>query len=249
MVGADVNAPGEPLLRVEGLRKSFNGFLALGGVDLQVGRGEIRSVIGPNGAGKSTLFNIITGLHRPTAGRVLFEGRDISGLPPHRIVHAGLARAFQIVNLFPGLTALENIRLACQARGAGARWADLASRARVILDEVGLAGRETAPARDLSHGEQRRLEIGIALGTAPRLLLLDEPMAGLSPAETHAMSEFIGALGRRCTVLLIEHDLDVVMRLSTRVTVLHQGEVLAEGTPQEIRENLHVRTTYLGGAL
>ena len=244
-----MTGPGDPLLRVVGLRKSFNGFLALGGVDLHVGRGEIRSVIGPNGAGKSTLFNVITGLHRPAAGRVLFEGRDITGLAPHRIVHAGLARAFQIVNLFPGLTVLENVRLACQARGGRSRWADLSRRAQAVLEEVGLAGREGAPARDLSHGEQRRLEIGIALGTAPRLLLLDEPMAGLSPAETHAMSDFIGALGRRCTVLLIEHDLDVVMRLSTRITVLHQGEVLAEGTPQEIRGNPEVRATYLGGAL
>jgi branched-chain amino acid transport system ATP-binding protein len=244
-----VSAAGGDLLRVEGLRRSFAGFTALAGVDLAVAPGEIRSVIGPNGAGKSTLFNVITGLYRPTAGRILFEGRNISGLAPARIVRAGIARAFQIVNLFPGLPALENVRLACQARDLRSRRADLVRRAEAILEQVGLSGRAGAPARELSHGEQRCLEIGIALGTAPRLLLLDEPMAGLTPAETRTISDLVLALDRRCTVLLIEHDLDVVMRLSTRITVLHQGEVLAEGTPPEIRENTAVRRTYLGGAL
>lgn len=249
MAAGGVGGAGGALLQVEGLRKSFAGFAALAGVDLRVAPGEIRSVIGPNGAGKSTLFNVITGLHRPTAGRIRFEGRDITGLAPPRLVRAGIARAFQIVNLFAGLPALENVRLACQARDLRARRAELTRRAEDILGQVGLGEKAGALARELSHGEQRRLEIGIALGTAPRLLLLDEPMAGLNPAETKEISDLILDLGRRSTVLLVEHDLDVVMRVSTRITVLHQGEVLAEGTPGEIRENAEVRRTYLGGAL
>ena len=249
MAATGVSAAGDTVLRVQGLRKLFTGFAALAGVDLAVAPGEIRSVIGPNGAGKTTLFNLVTGLHRPTSGRILFDGRDITGLAPPRIVRAGVARAFQIVNLFPGLPALENVRLACQARDLRAPWVELARRAEEILRQVGLGEKAGAPARELSHGEQRRLEIGIALGTAPRLLLLDEPMAGLNAVETREISELILELGRRCTLLLIEHDLDVVMRLSTRITVLHQGEVLAEGTPGEIRENAEVRRTYLGGSL
>ena len=249
MAAGGVGGAGGALLHVEGLRKSFAGFAALAGVDLRVAPGEIRSVIGPNGAGKSTLFNVITGLHRPSAGRIRFEGRDITGHAPPRIARAGIARAFQIVNLFAGLPVLENVRLACQARDLRARRAELTRRAEEILRQVGLGEVAGALARELSHGEQRRLEIGIALGTAPRLLLLDEPMAGLSPGETKEISDLILDLGRRSTVLLVEHDLDVVMRLSTRITVLHQGEVLAEGTPGEVRENAEVRRTYLGGAL
>ncbi len=236
------------LLCIQGLHRSFDGFAALAGVDLRVEEGEIRSIIGPNGAGKTTLFNIITGLHPPSAGRVLFEGRDIGGLSPHRIARRGIARAFQIVNLFPGLTVLENLRLGIQAR-SGATITEQVETAARLLTEIGLDGRATVRARDLSHGEQRRLEIGIAVATDPRLLLLDEPMAGLNQAETWMISDLIVSLARRRTIVLIEHDLDVVMRISTGITVLHQGSVLTEGSPREIQQNAKVRRIYLGGTL
>jgi branched-chain amino acid transport system ATP-binding protein len=241
-----------PILRTEGLTVRFGGLTALNGVSLAVAAGEIRAVIGPNGAGKSTLFNCLTGVLRPTAGRILLDGADIAGLPPHAISHRGIARSYQITNILPGATVLENVRIAVQSRRHG--WCfwrhhrafdDLVERARAVLAAVGLAGKDEELAANLSHGEQRNLEIGIALATEPRLLCLDEPTAGMSAAETRQTVELIRRLAERHTILIVEHDMEVVMGLARAITVLHYGEVLAEGSPAEIQANARVQEVYL----
>jgi branched-chain amino acid transport system ATP-binding protein len=217
-----------------------------------VAAGEIRAIIGPNGAGKSTLFNCLTGVVRPTSGRIVFDGRDIAGLPPHQISRRAIARSYQITNVLPGATVLENVRIAAQSRRHG--WSllrhhrsfpDLLDRARAALAAVGLAGQEDELAANLSHGEQRNLEIGIALATEPRLLCLDEPTAGMSVAETHQTVELIRRIARDLTILIVEHDMEVVMGLARTITVLHYGEVLAEGPPAEIQANPRVQEVYL----
>jgi len=242
------------LLEVDHLRKSFGGLHVTDDVTFVVNEGEIRSVIGPNGAGKTTLFNQITGYLRPNSGEVRLGGTRISGLKPHQIVRRGMARAFQITNVFPRLTVFENVQSALIVRRN--RVLDLAGNGGMVaadavwdlLDAVGL--REQAPlqAGVLSHGDQRALEVAIALGSGPRLLLLDEPTAGMSPYETARTVELIRriATAQRLTVLFSEHDMDVVFGISDRVTVLHQGRVIAEGTPAEVRENAEVVRVYLG---
>ena len=241
-----------PILRTEGLTVRFGGLTALNDVSITVPRGEIRAIIGPNGAGKSTFFNCVTGVLRPTSGRILFNGHDIAGLPPHEISRRGVARSYQITNILPGATVLENVRIAVQSRHHS--WAmlrhhraytDVLDRARAVLDSVGLAGKEEELAQNLSHGEQRNLEIGIALATEPELLCLDEPTAGMSVAETHAAVELIRRIAARLTILIVEHDMEVVMGLARRITVLHYGSVLAEGTPAEIQANPRVQEVYL----
>ncbi len=230
----------------------FGGLTAVNRVSLQIPRGEIRAVIGPNGAGKSTLFNCITGVLAPTSGRIVFEGHDIAGLPPHRISQKGIARSYQITNILPGATVLENVRIAVQSRHHS--WAlfrhhrayrDVIDRARAVLDSVGLADKEAELAANLSHGEQRNLEIGIALATEPKLLCLDEPTAGMSVTETHATVELIRRIAADLTILIVEHDMEVVMGLARTITVLHYGEVLAEGTPAQIQANPRVQEVYL----
>ena len=241
-----------PVLRTEALTKQFGGLAAVSQVSLQIPRGEIRAVIGPNGAGKSTLFNCVTGVLAPTSGRIVFDGEDITGLAPHLISQKGIARSYQITNILPRATVLENVRIAVQSRHHSwsllrhhRSYADLVDRARAVLGSVGLADKEGELASELSHGEQRNLEIAIALGTEPKLLCLDEPTAGMSVSETHATVELIRRIAADLTILIVEHDMEVVMGLAQTITVLHYGEVLAEGTPAQIQANPRVQEVYL----
>jgi branched-chain amino acid transport system ATP-binding protein len=230
----------------------FGGLTALNNVDFTAARGEIRAIIGPNGAGKSTFFNCLTGVIRPTSGRILFNGQSIAGLPPNAISQKGIARSYQITNILPNATTLENVRIAAQSRRHA--WSmfthhvdfrDIIDKAEAVIASVGLAGKEDELAANLSHGEQRNLEIGIALATAPKLLCLDEPTAGMSVTETHQTVELIRRIARDLTILIVEHDMEVVMGLAGTITVLHYGEVLAEGTPAEIQANPRVQEVYL----
>jgi branched-chain amino acid transport system ATP-binding protein len=240
-------------LRTEGLTVRFGGLAALNNVNFEAARGEIRAIIGPNGAGKSTFFNCLTGVIRPTAGSVLFNGENITGLPPNRISQKGIARSYQITNILPNATTLENVRIAAQSRRHSwsmfthhADFRDIIEKAEAVLQSVGLKGKEEELAANLSHGEQRNLEIGIALATEPKLLCLDEPTAGMSAAETHDTMQLVRRIARDdLTILIVEHDMQVVMELAQRITVLHYGEVLAEGSPAEIQQNPRVQEVYL----
>ncbi len=230
----------------------FGGLTALNAVSLAVGRGEVRALIGPNGAGKSTVFNCLTGVLRPTGGRVIFNGEDIAGLPPDAISRKAIARSYQVTNILPGASALENVRIAVQSRRHAwsvyrhhRAYRDLIDRARAVLDAVGLRGKEAELAANLSHGEQRHLEIGIALATEPMLLCLDEPTAGMSAAETRSTVDLIRRLATDLTILIVEHDMEVVMGLAHAITVLHHGEVLAEGPPARIQADPRVLEVYL----
>jgi ABC-type branched-subunit amino acid transport system ATPase component/ABC-type branched-subunit amino acid transport system permease subunit len=241
-----------PLLESRGLTMRFGGLAAVDGVDFQVRRGELRAVIGPNGAGKTTFFNMLTGVLPPTGGRVRFKGRDITGLPPHAVSRLGLARSYQVTNIFAELSVFENLRIAAQSRVTTfSLWrhadalTEVTARAERMLALLGLGAKRDLPAGALSHGEQRYLEIGIALATEPEFLLLDEPTAGMSPEETRQTAEFIRALAGTVTIVLVEHDMEVVMGVSDRITVLNYGKVLAEGSPAQIRENPDVRRVYL----
>ena len=244
------------LLRTESLTKAFGALTAVNGVTLEVQAGTLHSIIGPNGAGKTTLFNLLTGRFPPTSGRIVFDGRDITGTPAHRIAHLGLARSFQRTNVFPALSILDNVWIAAFARGRSWRglvwrrsdgYAEVTERARAALADVGLADKADQPAREISHGEQRQLELAIALAAAPRVLLLDEPAAGLSPDETQKMVALVRGLKGRYTIVLIEHKMDIIMGVSDRVSVMHFGSLIAEGTPAEIQRNPEVRRAYLGG--
>src|SRR5262245_56377135 len=245
-------APAAAILRTEGLTVRFGGLAALDGVSIAVPRGEIRAIIGPNGAGKSTFFNCVTGVIRPTGGRILFQGEDVAGLPPHAISRRGIARSYQITNILPNATTLENVRIAAQSRRHGwsllthyRSYRDLIDRSLAVIDAVGLRGKEDELAANLSHGEQRNLEIGIALATEPALLCLDEPTAGVSVPETHATVELVRRIAADLTIMIVEHDMEVVMGLAHRITVLHYGQVLAEGSPAEIQGNPRVQEVYL----
>jgi len=242
----------DAILRTEGLTVRFGGLTALNNVNFAVPPGEIRAIIGPNGAGKSTFFNCLTGVLRPTGGRILFGGADIAGLPPDRISRKGIARSYQITNILPNATTLENVRVAAQSRRHGfsllshhLSHRDVLERALHVLEAVGLKGKEDELAANLSHGEQRNLEIGIALATEPTLLCLDEPTAGMSAAETHDTMALVRRIAKDLTILIVEHDMQVVMGLADRITVLHYGEILAEGTPDEIQLNPRVMEVYL----
>ena len=240
------------LLESRGLTKTFGGLTAVNRVSFQVRAGELRSVIGPNGAGKTTFFHLLTGVLPPSGGRILFKGRDITGLPAHAVSRLGIARSYQVTNIFGDLTVFENVRIAAQSRVTHYRfWGDadgltaVTARAEEILRHLGLAAKRHARASELSHGEQRYLEIGIALATDPEFLLLDEPTAGMSPDETQRTAAFVRRLAGHVTIVVVEHDMEVVMGISDRITVLNYGEILAEGSPAEIRENANVRRVYL----
>jgi len=244
------------ILETQALTKSFGALTAVNGVSLGVEAGTLHSVIGPNGAGKTTLFNLLTGTFAPSSGRILLDGRDITGTPAHRVAHLGLARSYQRTTVFPAFSLLDNVWVAAFATGRSwrglmwrktERYAEVTARARQALADVGLAGKADAPAREISHGEQRQLELAIALAAAPRVLLLDEPAAGLSPEETRKMVALVRSLKGRYTIVLIEHKMDIIMSVSDRISVMHFGSLIAEGTPAEIQKNAEVRRAYLGG--
>jgi branched-chain amino acid transport system ATP-binding protein len=246
---------GPALLAATGVGVRFGDFRALSGVTLRVAPGAIHAVIGPNGAGKTTLFNVLTGRLAPSEGGVALAGRDVTRLPAHRRVRLGMARSFQVTNIFQQLTVRENLRLAAQAARPAEAWvfwrgtgsaAGVAERVGALLATTGLAPRAEARAGDLPHGGQRALEIGMALASDPRLLLLDEPLAGMGIDEVHRTRELIRALAPARTVVLIEHNMRVVLDISDRVTVLSQGRVIAEGPPATIRADAAVRDAYLG---
>jgi branched-chain amino acid transport system ATP-binding protein len=240
------------MLRTERLAVRFGGLSALNDVNFEVKRGEVRAIIGPNGAGKSTFFNCLTGVLRPTSGRILFNGENIAGLSSDRISRKGIARSYQITNILPNATTLENVRIAAQSRRHGWNmlrhhdyFRDIIGKAEAVLEAVGLLSKADDLAANLSHGEQRNLEIGIALATEPQLLCLDEPTAGMSAAETHDTVQLVQRIAKDHTILIVEHDMQVVMGLAHRITVLHYGQVLAEGTPEEIQQNARVQEVYL----
>lgn len=240
------------ILRTENLTRRFGGFTALKDVSVAFERGKLTSIIGPNGAGKSTFFNILSGSFPPSSGRVLFDGADVSRLPQHDFPRVGVAKSFQITNIFPAFSVLENVRIALQARIARFDfWSrrealGLIPAARELLQLVGIAAHAARPARELAHGQQRALEIAIALAADPALLLMDEPTAGMSPEETRAMMDLIVRLAQERTVILVEHKMKMVMGISDRIVVLHHGELLATGSPADIRANEDVRRVYLG---
>ena len=245
-------AASSPLLKTELLSVKFGGLAALSQVNFQLARDEVRAVIGPNGAGKSTFFNCLTGVLRPTGGRIVFDDEDITGLRSNLISQKGIARSYQITNILPNASALENVRIAAQSRRHAwnmithhAGFADINERAETALQSVGLLAKAHELAANLSHGEQRNLEIGIALATEPKLLCLDEPTAGMSAAETNETKELIRRIAKNLTILIVEHDMEVVMELCHRITVLHYGRILAEGTPEEIQANPKVLEVYL----
>jgi branched-chain amino acid transport system ATP-binding protein len=245
------------MLIARDLVKSFGALVVARGVTLELPAGRRHAVIGPNGAGKTTLFDLLTGELALDAGRIELAGRDLTGAAPDARARAGLARSFQTSNLFPAMTVSESLATACAIadRVAHRFWHGFAAchavhaRARALADELGLAEALDTPARALSYGAQRQLEVGLALATRPRVLLLDEPTAGMSPEETASMQRLIARLPRDLTVLIIEHDMDVVFSLAERITVLDYGSVLLEGTPAEVRASDLVRQRYLGGTL
>jgi len=244
------------ILETQQLRREFGALVAVDNVSVKIRAHTFHSIIGPNGAGKTTFFNLLSGNLKPTSGRVLFKGRDITHLPLHRTAHLGMGRSFQITNIFPNLTVLENIRLAAQALGRdnfhfwrhARHFRRYEERAAAVLDQVGLAKRADAPARTLPHGDQRKLELGMLLAPDPEVLLLDEPTAGMATEQVPELIDLIQgfqAAGNK-TVLLVEHNMNVVMRVSDYITVMHYGQVLAEGTPADVTANEVVQEAYLG---
>jgi branched-chain amino acid transport system ATP-binding protein len=244
----------DALLEIEGLSKRFGGIVASDEITLSVPAGELHAIIGPNGAGKTTLISQLTGELTPNAGQVRFAGRDITGMPTWRRSLQGLARSFQITSVFPDLTALDNVALAVQAHAGHSFhfWRNsrkderIREPAREALARVGLVGRDNTIVSRMSHGEHRQLEIAMALATDPRMLLLDEPMAGMGPEESARLVEMLKNLKKDYTILLIEHDMEAVFALADRITVLVYGRVIASGLPADIRNNEEVKRAYLG---
>ena len=244
-----------PILEAVNLCKNFGALQAVNQVNLRVGEGSIHSIIGPNGAGKTTLFNLLTGFHTPSAGKIYFKGTEITRFPPYKISQLGIGRSFQITSIFPELSTKENVRVALQSRThasyrfltsmSGLR--DLEERSEEILEKIGLGDKGGLVAKYLSHGENRILDIGIGLATDPKLLLLDEPASGLGGDEVSRITNLIKDISSQVTIVLIEHNIDVVLSISHVITVLHQGSVIAHGDPEEIQENQRVQDAYLGG--
>jgi ABC-type branched-subunit amino acid transport system ATPase component len=239
------------MIETRELRREFGGIKALAGVTLSVAEGERRAIIGPNGAGKTTLFNVLTGELEPTAGEVRLAGEDVTGRRPHELARRGVARMYQRNELFDPLAARDNVAIAVAAAAGPYRPfrsppASELVAADDLLERVGLGARGLVAARALSHGERRQLELAVALARRPRVLLLDEPTAGMSPAETVLITELIASLDRSLTLVIVEHDMDVVFRLAERITVLHEGRVIAEGTPAQVRGDTLVNEVYLG---
>ena len=243
------------LLETDDLTKSFGGLVAVDGVNIAVKEGELRSVIGPNGAGKTTFFNLLTGVLRPTSGDIRFEGESVVGVEPNDRVKRGISRSFQLTNIFPELSIQKNVSVALQNKlGYGRNfWSntdsltDLHAQSLEILDRVDIDEDPQTTAAEMSHGEKRRLEVGIAIAQDPQLLLLDEPTAGMSKEETRELVEVIESLNDSCTIMLIEHDIDVVLELSDQITVLTEGSVIADGTPEEVTNDEDVNEAYIGG--
>ncbi len=245
------------ILETENLTKSFGALTAVNAVSLAVEAGSLHSIIGPNGAGKTTLFNLLTGTFPPTSGKIIFDGEEITGTRANRVAHLGFARSYQRTTVFPAFSLFDNVWVAAFATGKswnGLAWKpagefpEASERARQALRDVGLENKSAQLAREISHGEQRQLELAIALAAAPRVLLLDEPAAGLSPDETRRMVALVRQLKGRYTIVLIEHKMDIIMSVSDRISVMHFGSLIAEGTPDEIQKNPEVRRAYLGGA-
>lgn len=247
------------ILEARSLRKEFGALLAVNDVTLEIRAQTFHSIIGPNGAGKTTLFNLLSGTLEPTSGQVLFNGQDITHAPVHRRAHLGLGRSYQITNIFPNLTVLENVRLAAQALGhdsfkfwsANAKFARYTERARQVLEQVGLTARALQLAKTLPQGDQRKLELGMILAPDPEILLLDEPTSGMATEQIPELIGLIQTIQREGskTVVLVEHNMDVVMSVSDTITVMHQGSVLAEGAPAAIAANVQVQDAYLGHSL
>ncbi len=243
-----------PCLVVENLTKNFGGLRAVDGVNLTIQPGERRVLMGPNGAGKTTLFNMISGIYSASEGRILLFGKNVTALPSYRRAALGIARTYQVTNLFPNLTVAENLLLACQALTRTkfvvfrpvASYPRLRDRCNELLKDFALWDKRNEMVKNLSHGDQRQIEVALALAEQPRLLLLDEPAAGLSSAETHALTLLLKRLDPKITILLIEHDMDVAFEFAERITVLYQGKLLAEGSKEEIRNNPTVQEIYLG---
>lgn len=254
IVGAELSDESVCCLAVDRLSKSFGGLKAVNSVDLAVKEGERRAIIGPNGAGKTTLFNLISGELAPSTGKIIFFGRDVTRMPVHRRAYLGMARTFQITNLFPNLTVMENLLLAAQALEATkfsmhrpiTSYRHLFESAKWILKSVEMSEKADEVVRNLSHGEQRQIEVGLALIGRPRLLLFDEPTAGLSPGETTMMVSLLKRLDPATTMLIIEHDMDVAFELADNITVLHYGEIIADGSRDIIKSNRMVQEIYLG---
>ena len=243
------------ILTTEGLTKNFGGLRAVDSVSLDFEKGKLTSIIGPNGAGKTTFFNLLTGLIKPDSGRIIFEGEDITRLPIHQIIRKGISRSFQILNLFNELTLFENVWLGVQAQqGHGTelfadsnKFTSIQEETQRVIKETGLSGKEDSPVKLLSYGDRRILEITISLTTKPTLLLLDEPTSGLMSEDRKRISEFMKRISSQLTLVVVEHDMDVVMSISDHIVVLSQGGVLAQGPPDEIRRNEKVQEAYLGG--
>lgn len=244
----------QPILRVENLTKRWGGLAATNNVTFDIQPGELVAIIGPNGAGKTTLINLVTGVYKPSSGRIFFEQDDVTTLSVHTRSLRGLARSFQITSIFPELTALENVAIAAQAhRGHSFRFWKAIKRDRglfdasfAILRDLRIGDKAQEPASRLAHGEKRILEIAMALVTYPKMLLLDEPMAGLGREESREMIQFVSTMKRRSTILLVEHDMEAVFSLADRIVVLASGEIVASGTPAEIKVDPNVKLVYLG---
>jgi len=241
------------ILETKDLNKYFGALRAINGIDFKLEKGELRAIIGPNGAGKSTFFNLLTGVIPPSGGDIFFQGQKITGLRPEEVSQKGVARSYQITNIFLNLSAYENVRIAAQSRQKSfdpfrhySMLKEVDRQARTILDELQISPDQEKMASALSHGEQRRLEIAIGLATQPSLLLLDEPTAGMSPTETDEIIALVKKISKGLTIVIVEHDMKVVMQLAQKISVLYYGEILAEGTPEEIRNNERVLEVYLG---